>query len=95
MECAGGEIAWTSRDNRGAGVDRVTVRPVGGRPRRLELPRLPHIDRAGSLHAFARAVATGEPPESSGRDNLGSLTLMHRAIDAAGTGMRLPVAHES
>ena len=95
MECARGEIAWTSRDNRGASVDRVTVRPVGGRPRRLELPRLPHIDRAGSLHAFARAVATGEPPESSGRDNLGSLTLMHRAIDAATTGMPVPVAHES
>jgi predicted dehydrogenase len=95
MECAGGEIAWTSRDNRGASVDRVTVRPLGGRPRRLELPRLAHIDRAGSLHAFARAVATGEPPESSGRDNLGSLTLMHRAIDAATTGMPVPVAHES
>jgi predicted dehydrogenase len=95
VECAGGEIAWTSRDNRGAGVDRVTVRPLGGRPRRLELPPLPHIDRAGSLHTFMRAIATGEPPESSGRDNLGSLTLMHRSIDAATTGMRLPVAHES
>jgi predicted dehydrogenase len=91
MECAGGEIAWTSRDNRGARVDRVTVRPLGQRPRRLALPVLPQIDRAGSLRAFARAVAAGVPPESSGRDNLGSLTLMHRAIEAATTGARLPV----
>lgn len=71
MECTGGEIAWTSRDNRGASVDRVTVRPLGKRARRIELAQVPRIDRAGSLRAFARAVATGEQPESSGRDNRG------------------------
>jgi predicted dehydrogenase len=86
MECAGGEIAWTSRDNRGAGVDRVTVRPLGKRARRLELPVQAHIDRAGSLRAFAKAVATGEEPESSGRDNLGSISLMNAAIRSASTG---------
>src|SRR3954471_17848248 len=47
MECAGGEISWTSRDNAGAGVDRVTVRPLGKRRHRLDLPALSHIDRAG------------------------------------------------
>ena len=91
MECAGGEIAWTSRDNQGARVDRVTVRPLGKRARRLALPTLPQIDRAGSLRAFARAVATGEPPESTGQDNLGSISLMHTAIAAATQGVRLPV----
>lgn len=91
MECAGGEIAWTSRDNFGAGVDRVTVRPLGKRARRIELPNLPQIDRAGSLRAFARAIATGEQPESSGRDNLGSIALTHAAIEAATRGVPVSV----
>jgi predicted dehydrogenase len=86
MECAGGEIAWTSRDDRGASVDRVTIRPLGKRARRLELPTHMQIDRTGSLQAFARAVATGEQPESSGHDNLGSIALMGAAIEAATTG---------
>ena len=86
MECAGGEIAWTSRDNLGASVDRVTVRPLGKRAHRLDLPALPQIDRAGSLRAFARAVASGKQPESSGRDNLGSIRLMYAAIEASLTG---------
>ena len=86
IECTGGEIAWTSRDNFGAGVDRVTVRPLGKRPYRLDLPGVPQIDRAGSLHAFAQAVGTGEQPECSGRDNLGSLALMFAAIASATSG---------
>jgi predicted dehydrogenase len=91
MECAGGEIAWTSRDNRGASVDRVTVRPLGKRARRLELPTHLPIDRAGSLRAFARAVATGEEAETSGRDNLGSIALMYAAIEAASRGVPVRV----
>ncbi len=87
MEYAGGEVAWTSRDNLGASVDRVTVKPLGKRARRLELDMDMPIDRTGSLRAFARAVATGEVPESSGRDNLGSIALMYAAIEAATTGM--------
>ena len=87
VECAGGEIAWTSRDNLGASVDRVAVRAPGKRARRVELPVLPQIDRAGSLRAFTRAVATGNEPVSSGRDNLGSIALVHAAIEAATTGV--------
>ncbi len=89
MECAGGEIAWTSRDDRGASVDRVTVRPLGKRARRLELPMDMPIDRAGSLRAFAQAVAAKEQPESSGRDNLGSIALMNAAIEAATRGEKV------
>ncbi len=91
IECAGGVITWTSRDNHGAKVDRVTVRPLGKRARRLSLPALPQIDRAGSLRAFTRAITTGEPPENTGRDNLGSLALMYTAIAAAteGTPIRI------
>jgi predicted dehydrogenase len=94
IECAGGEISWTSRDNLGAAVDRVTVRPLGKLPHRLDLPSLPRIDRAGSLHAFARAVATGEQPESSGRDNLGSLALMYAAIESATSGVPIRISGE-
>jgi predicted dehydrogenase len=92
MECHAGEVTWTSRDNLGASVDRVTVRPTGKRARRLELPADSPIDRAGSLLAFMRAVATGEEPESSGRDNLGSIALTYAAIEAATTGapVRIP-----
>lgn len=86
LECEGGEIAWTSRDNLGARVDRVTVKPLGQRARRLELPAYPHLDRAGSLRTFVRAVATGEQPECSGQDNLGSIALVHASIEAASTG---------
>ncbi|MEO8286016.1 MAG: Gfo/Idh/MocA family oxidoreductase [Chloroflexota bacterium] len=92
IECAGGEIAWTSRDNLGASVDRVTVRPLGKRARRIELPTLLQIDRAGSLRAFARAVATGEEPESSGRDNLSSLGLTYAAIESSITGVPVRIA---
>jgi predicted dehydrogenase len=92
MDCRGGEIAWTSRDDFGALADRVTVRPPGKRPRRLELPTLSHIDRAGCLHAFAQAVATGEQPESSGRENLRSIALMAAAIESARTGKPVRVA---
>ncbi|HET6313021.1 MAG TPA: Gfo/Idh/MocA family oxidoreductase [Chloroflexia bacterium] len=86
MECHAGEVAWTSRDNLGANVDHVTVKPLGKRAQRLELPAHLPIDRAGSLRAFMRAVATGEEPESSGRDNLGSIALTYAAIEASTTG---------
>ena len=87
IDCSGGEIAWTSRDNNGASVDRVTVRPLGKRARRLELPTHLPIDRAGRYRAFARSITTGEQPESSGRDNLGSIALTYAAIEAATTGL--------
>lgn len=42
-------------------------------PVRVRLPRLPHLDRLGVLHELRRAVAAGEEPECSARDNLRSL----------------------
>jgi len=90
IECAGGEIAWTSRGGKDVGDDRVTVRRLGKGARRVKLPTLPAIDRAGTLAAFAQAVATGQIPESSGRDNLGTIACMHAMIESAALG--LPVA---
>jgi hypothetical protein len=52
MECSGGELVWTSRDERAP--DRVTVRPLGKRTRQVVLPQMPLTDRRGSLHALCR-----------------------------------------
>jgi predicted dehydrogenase len=86
IECADGEIVWTSRNDRGADEDRVVVRRRGEAARRMALPALPCIDRSGALTAFAHAIQTGQTPESSARDNLGSLALSLGAIEAARTG---------
>src|SRR6266567_1933252 len=81
IECSGGEIVWTSRDETAA--DRVTIRPLGKRARSVTLPALAVTDRRGSLEAFVQAVQTGQEPESSGRDNLHSLALMYAAVESA------------
>src|SRR5439155_2978316 len=87
MECAGGEILWAGRSSHDGRTDRVTVRPLGKPARRVELPALPQVDRAGSLAAFVHAVRTGQEPESSGRDNLGSIGLMYAAVESAASGL--------
>jgi len=60
----------------------VTLRREGEPERPLPLPNVPHVDRAGSLAAFRRAVETGEEPETSGRDNLGSLGIVLAMVEA-------------
>jgi predicted dehydrogenase len=87
MECERGEIFWTSRDDEGTGGERVTVQLLGKPARRVKLPELPAIDQAGSLAAFAQAIRTGHEPESSGRQNLGSLALAFATIESATAGL--------
>ena len=91
IECEGGEIAWTSREGRDAAADRVTVRKLGKLARKVRLPELPALDRAGTLAAFVQAIATGTQPETSGRDNLGSVAFMLAMIESANTGLAVPV----
>lgn len=81
MECAGGEIEWTSRNM--PEPDSVTVRPLGKRTQRIKLPDYPLTDRHGSLNAFLQAITSGQEPESSGRNNLKTLALMFTAIESA------------
>ncbi len=90
MECGDGEIVWTSRSGRDTSDDLVIVRRWGHPPRRVVLPQLRHVGRAGCLAAFIRAIQTGQPPECSGRDNLGTIALMQSTIAAAHSGQ--PVA---
>ncbi|QDP96390.1 Gfo/Idh/MocA family oxidoreductase [Microlunatus elymi] len=84
MDFADGEVDWTSRGDGKDGwkVDVVSVRR-NGEDKRVELPRVPRTDRAGSLTEFARAIAEGRQPENSGRDNLGTLALTYAAVESA------------
>ncbi len=92
VECEGGEIVWVSRGDGGTpDSDRVTVRPLGGTERELDLaPTEPH-GRAGVVTAFAAAIAAGTEPETSGRDNLGTLGIAEAAITSVGTGAIVPL----
>jgi predicted dehydrogenase len=90
-----GEVWWTSRDpgtqalKEGLGAtgsedgERVVVRRAGGVERRLPLPALPLVDQAGSLAELLAAVRARRQPESSGRENLGSLALALAAVESA------------
>lgn len=73
IECAQGEITWSSR---GAIPDYVTIRSLGQKQAEpIALPEVPFIDRKGSLHAFVEAVNAGQQPESNGLDNFNTLAL--------------------
>jgi predicted dehydrogenase len=87
VECAGGEIRWTSRGElNDPSVDRVEVRPLDAPARRLDLPPVRPHGRAGALTAFATAVESGTEPETSGRDNLKSLAVVEAAVTSAASG---------
>jgi predicted dehydrogenase len=65
----------------------VTVQLRGKRARRVELPEVQYWDRVGSVAAFSAAIRAGSEPQTSGRDNLGSLALTFAAIAAAESGL--------
>jgi predicted dehydrogenase len=86
-----GEVWWTGRDRMvSAAGDRVVVRDGDSEEREVALPALPLIDWAASLAEFAAAVRSGREPESSGRENLGTLALTLAAVESAQRGA--PVA---
>jgi predicted dehydrogenase len=84
-----GEAWWTSRGlAAGGGDDRLVVRDAAGQDERaVTLPELPLVDWAGSLSEFAGAVRDGREPESSGRENLGTLALTLAAVESADRGV--------
>ncbi|HTW99378.1 MAG TPA: Gfo/Idh/MocA family oxidoreductase [Acidimicrobiales bacterium] len=83
MELEHGELWWTSRGDLTAGHDAAWRYDHGGRRRRLALPDVELVDRAGALGELVAALAEGREPESSGRQNLGSLALTYAAIESA------------
>src|SRR6266542_285947 len=83
MEFEDGQVYWTSRGDRGVLNDRVVIRPRRGRPRVVPLSPMARIDRAGTLTEFATSVREGREPETSGRNNLGTLAFTLAAVQSA------------
>jgi predicted dehydrogenase len=82
-----GEVRWTSRNLTGDdAAERVVVRDPGGAEQPLPLPVLALIDQAGSIAELVDAIRSERQPESSGRENLGSLALALAAVESSERG---------
>jgi predicted dehydrogenase len=83
MEFENGEVFWTSRIDDGMSRDRVVVRSRSGKTRTLSLPEMQRTGGSGTLTEFADAIQAGREPETSGRENLGSLAFTYAAVESA------------
>lgn len=83
IECEKGAIVWTSR---GHLPESVVVHTNGVNAKPVKLRKMRYTDRLGALNAFVKAVDAKRQPETSGRDNLHTIKLVHAAIEAARTG---------
>jgi predicted dehydrogenase len=86
IECERGVIAFRAR---GAPLpDGVRIHTADGASRDVALLSVPAVDRAGTLTAFARAVATGRALAdfSDAADNVGTLALCFAAMRSAARG---------
>ena len=82
LEFEHGEVVWDSRDDDMA-HDRVMIRPRGGRARTLALPPMQRTGGWATLTEFANAVRAGREPETSGRENLGTIAFVAAAVESA------------
>ena len=83
MEFERGEVVWTSAADSDMTQDKVEIRPRQGEAFAATLPIVPRPGTWGTLTEFASAIQAGRQPESSGRDNLGSIALMTAAVESA------------
>jgi len=90
MEFENGEVMWTSAADSDITQDRVVVRPRNEEARTITLPPVPRTGTWGTLTEFAAAIRSGREPETSGRNNLGTIALMAAAVESA--ALREPVA---
>ena len=90
MDCAEGEIIWTSRDHfmGKAGPDRLALRERDKDIVPTPLAAVALADRMGTLNAVAKVIQSGTVPPhfSSGADNLHSLALVQATILSANRG---------
>ncbi len=88
MEFSEGELSWTSRAgmDAGAGGDIVQVRHRGGKPVTQPMEKLPLLGRSMALRHLVESIAAGTEPESSGRQNLGTIAIMEAAVRSADSG---------
>ena len=89
MEFEHGEVVWTSAADSDVTQDRVVLRPRAGRARTLKLPAVQRTGTSGTLTEFADAIRSGREPETSGRNNIGTIALMAAAVESA--TLRRPV----
>jgi predicted dehydrogenase len=84
MEFEEGELWWTSRGDLQSDLqDEAWLYDHHAQRSAVALPHLKHVDRAGALDAFVTAVSNGTEPESSGRENLGSLAFAYAAVESS------------
>lgn len=91
LEGDDGALEWASRRDRGA-PDTLRLLTAAGAARPVALPKLPAVDRAGTLAAFVEAVRSGSEPETSGRRNLPTLALSIAAIRSATERRRVAIS---
>jgi predicted dehydrogenase len=82
LEFEHGEVFWTNRDD-DATHDKVVIRPRTGKARSANLRPMQHTGGWGTLSEFIDAVQAGREPETSGRNNLGTIALMDAAVESA------------
>lgn len=87
IECEGGTIAWTGRDNTTLDGESVVVHPLDGAAYALDLEPGDAFDRLGSVSEFRSAIAAGREPITSGRANVATLGLTLGAIESSRTGL--------
>ncbi len=82
-----GRIVWDGGDY---GEARISVQEWGRAPEQVAVASLDKGGLRGLLDAFARAVESGIPPETSAADNINSLEIVFAAVESVETGA---VAH--
>ena len=92
LEFEHGEVFWTNRDD-DATHDKVLIRPRSGKARSATLRAMQWTGGWGTLTEFADAVQSGREPETSGRNNLGTMALMDAAVESATRHEPVAVAH--
>ncbi len=91
LEFEHGEVHWTNRDD-DATHDKVLIRPRGGKPRSATLRSMQWTGGWGTLAEFADAVLNEREPETSGRDNLGTMAIVDAMVESAGAREPVSVA---
>ncbi|MFN8593625.1 MAG: Gfo/Idh/MocA family oxidoreductase [Thermomicrobiales bacterium] len=80
-----GRLRWTGVPDDAMDGSLTLLRP-GSDPEMLPVPPLATADRVGALAAFRDAVASGEEPATSARDNIRSLAIVLGCIASIETG---------
>ncbi len=88
IECERANVYFSSRKGPDVGAkgDVVKVTELGKKAETMSLATPRFHGRSAGLVAFAKSIETGEEPETSGRNNLGSVALMEAAAKAAASG---------